>query len=106
MDWTDEYQVSCAVKRTGYALQYADESLKKNEKIVLEAVKQDGYALGYASEELRSNEEFVAECIYELYKENKKNNIEKMWTSVNKEIKEKYGNEWETIMASYYHRVQ
>ncbi len=41
-----------AVKKNGYALEYASERLKDDDLIVLEAVKNDGYALEYASERL------------------------------------------------------
>ena len=36
------------------ALKYADDSLKKDKEIVLEAVKQDGRALQYADDSLKN----------------------------------------------------
>ena len=39
------------------ALQYAAKPLRADREIVLAAVKRDGYALQYASEELQQDEE-------------------------------------------------
>ena len=131
MNWDDYDQVLEAVKRSGCALQFASEELKANETIVLEAVKQNRWALGYASKELRANETivmeavkqygsllecaseklrgnetFIAECLYELYNLNKLQEIKKFWEYVLEEIKEKYENQWEPLIASYYHRIE
>jgi len=95
-----------AVKRDGWALEYASLKLRANENIVLEAVKRHGMALKFASEKLRGNETFIAECLYELYNLNKLEHIKCMWEYVSEGIKEKYENQWEVLMASYYHRVQ
>ena len=56
-DNKDRDEVLAAVKEDGYALEDADESLKKDKEIVLAAVKQDGYALEYASKELQNDPE-------------------------------------------------
>ena len=46
------------VKQNGYALDYADDSLKADREVVLAAVKEYGRAaLQYASEELQQDEE-------------------------------------------------
>ena len=46
----DKEVVLEAVKQTGIAFQYADDSLKKDKETVLEAVKLDGYTLDYADD--------------------------------------------------------
>ena len=56
-DNKDRDEVLAAVKKDGWALYDADDSLKKDREIVLEAVKQNGYALDYASEELQNDPE-------------------------------------------------
>ena len=48
-----------AVKSNGFALSYADESLKKDKSFVLEAVKQDGLALEYADESLQKDSDII-----------------------------------------------
>ena len=80
----------------------ASKGLRSNGDIVFKSVRQRGSALRYASYELRSNEEFVAECLYALSKENKTQHIKDMWHVVNIEIKEKYNDEWQPLMANYY----
>ena len=52
-----------AVKQKGHALEYADESLKKDREVVMAAVKQSGYALGYADKSLRKDREFVMAAV-------------------------------------------
>ena len=58
-DWNSFDLVLAAVQQNGYALNYAEDSLKANEKIVLAAVKQNGFALKYADESLKNNEIFL-----------------------------------------------
>jgi hypothetical protein len=48
-----------AVKQNGYTLEYLSEELKSDKELVLEAVNQDGGALKYASEYLKSDRELV-----------------------------------------------
>ena len=54
-----------AVKQHGVALQYADESLKKDREVVLAAVKQDGYAIMHADESLQKDREFLLAVVKE-----------------------------------------
>ena len=56
-DNKDRKKVMAAVKQNGYALEYADTSLKKDREIVMAAIKQDSDALEYASEELQNDPE-------------------------------------------------
>lgn len=42
------------------ALEFADETLKKDREIVLEAVKQDGAALNYADDSLKNDPDILA----------------------------------------------
>ena len=60
--WTLD-QEKKAVKEDGNALEYADESLKKDKEIVMAAVKQDGYALQYADESLKKDREIVLAAV-------------------------------------------
>jgi len=106
INWDNYDEVLEFIKLNGWALQFASEKLRANENIVLEAVKQNGYAIEYASEELRGNETFIAECLYNLYNLKKLQDINCVWRYVSEEIKEKYENQWEPLMASYYQRVQ
>ena len=55
----DKEIVMAAVKQGGHALEYADESLKKNKEIVMAAVKQDSLALDFADESLQKDKEFA-----------------------------------------------
>ncbi len=48
-----------AVKENGYALYYADESLKKDQEMVLAAVQQNVLALKYAHRSLKKDQEIV-----------------------------------------------
>ena len=61
------------MKQNGVALQFADESLKKNYSIVLEAVKQNGVALQYADKSVGENDsvefEKLTEAIIKLNEE-------------------------------------
>ena len=59
----DRNEVLEAVKEDGYALDDADESLKKDKEIVLEAVKQAGGALSYADESLLKDREIVMAAV-------------------------------------------
>jgi hypothetical protein len=52
--------VLAAVQQDGGALECADDSLKRNEQIVLAAVQQNGYALDYAHETLKDDELFLS----------------------------------------------
>jgi len=52
-----------AVKQDGMALQYADESLKRDRDIVLAAVKQNGFVCRYADKSLRRDSEFVLSAV-------------------------------------------
>ena len=48
------------IKEDGNALEYADDSLKKDKKIVLEAVKSTGFALEYVDESLWNDPDILA----------------------------------------------
>ncbi|KAF0974940.1 hypothetical protein FDP41_006045 [Naegleria fowleri] len=48
-----------AVRNEGLALQYADEMLKRDQEIVIEAIKQNNGALRYACKELLRGKEFL-----------------------------------------------
>lgn len=61
----DRELVLKAVKKNGWALQYASIELKNDREIVLEAVKRNGCALQYASELLRNDREVVLEAVKE-----------------------------------------
>ena len=50
-----------AVSRMGIALQYADESLKKDRDVVIAAVSQNAFALNYADESLRNDPNLLQE---------------------------------------------
>ena len=56
---SDKEIVLAAVKENGYVLKYADKSLKSDKEIVLAAVKENGYALEYADESLKKDKEVV-----------------------------------------------
>ena len=62
-DNKDRDEVLAAVKEDGNALEYADESLKKNKEIVMAAVKQDGRTLDYADESLKKNKDIVMAAV-------------------------------------------
>ncbi len=47
------------MKENGTALCYADDKLKKDKEIILEAVKYRGHAFQYADDNLRKDKEFV-----------------------------------------------
>ena len=51
-----------AVKKYGWALQYASELLRNNQDIVMAAVKQYGDALQYASEDQRNKHRRASQC--------------------------------------------
>jgi len=61
----DKEIVMEAVKDYGLALGWADNSLKRDKEIVLAAVKQGGYSLEYADESLKRDKEFVLEAVKE-----------------------------------------
>ena len=48
-----------AIQENGLALEYADESLKKDKNIVLAAIKQNGAALQYADQNLKQDKDIV-----------------------------------------------
>jgi hypothetical protein len=52
-----------AVKKNGYALRYASDSLTNDKDIVLEAVKENGFALRFASERLKDDKDIVLAAI-------------------------------------------
>jgi uncharacterized protein (TIGR00290 family) len=52
-----------AVKRHGWFLQYANESLKKDKEVVLAAVNQFGLALQYAASSLKKDKEVVLAAV-------------------------------------------
>ena len=54
---TDREKMLEAVKNKGYALNYANDTLKADREFVLEAVRIDGSALQFASEELQNDPE-------------------------------------------------
>ncbi len=45
------------------ALQFADESLKKDKSIVIEAIKQNGCALEHADESLKKDKSIVLQAV-------------------------------------------
>ena len=49
-----------AVKYNGNNLDYADDSLKKDKEIVLEAVKENGDSLEYADDSLKNDRDILA----------------------------------------------
>ena len=51
------------VKIDGYALYYADDSLKKDKQTVLDAVKQNGRSLKYADKILREDRNFILKVV-------------------------------------------
>ncbi len=55
--WADREYVLEAIRKSGWALQFADESLKADREVVLEAVRQNGHALEYAAKELQKDKE-------------------------------------------------
>jgi len=61
--YKDKSIVLEAVKKSGYALKYADQILKKDKSIVLEATKQFGLALEYADETLKKDKSIVLEAV-------------------------------------------
>jgi hypothetical protein len=100
----DDYDhVMTYVKKDGTLLYFAAPELKSNKNIVLEAVREYPRSFQFASDKLRSDEKFVANCMYELYKQNQKERIPELWRAVGKEVKQKYNNVWETLIASHYH---
>ena len=54
---TDREKILKAVKKDGWALKDASDTLKADREVVLEAVRNDGNALQYASEELQNDPE-------------------------------------------------
>ena len=63
----DKVVVLEAVKQYGEALQYADDSLKKDREVVLEAVKADGAALIYADASFKYDKEVFVEALKNNY---------------------------------------
>ena len=62
LNYNKKESVLEAVKRNGWALQYASDKLKADRKIVLEAVKQNGEVLQFASKELKADRKVVLEA--------------------------------------------
>eukprot|EP00435_Cladocopium_sp_Y103_P020794 s1846_g5.t1 len=52
-----------ALRRSGRALRFASERLKKDRSLVLEAIQSEGVAVRFAAEELRQNHSFVCEAM-------------------------------------------
>ena len=71
-----------AVKRDGWALEFASKELRNDKEVVIEAVKEDGRALQFASEGLRSDLDIVLEAV---------RNREGAIKYASEEIKEKIG---------------
>ena len=61
--WNDKHQVLAAVNKTGGALRYASEELKKDKDVVLAAVNQNGLSLIYALEELKKDKDVVLAAV-------------------------------------------
>jgi len=62
----DRHEVLEAVRRdgkNGSALEYADDSLKADREVVLEAVRQSGRALDHAADVLKEDRELVMEAV-------------------------------------------
>jgi len=59
----DRAAVLEAVRKNGWALQFAAPELRADREFVLEAVRQSGFALEYAADELRSDREVVLEAV-------------------------------------------
>jgi hypothetical protein len=51
------------IKQHGLGLQFADEDLKKDEEVVLNAIKQDGLAFQFADAQLRKDKKFILQAI-------------------------------------------
>jgi hypothetical protein len=60
---SDKAIVLAAVKKNGFALQYASPKLKDDTEIVAAAVKQNGLALMYAPKELKGNTDFMIAAV-------------------------------------------
>ena len=61
---TDREEMLEAVKKDGWALQYASDSIKADREVVLEALKESfGNALEYASDTLKADREVVLEAV-------------------------------------------
>ena len=59
----DREVIMSAVKKNGFALQYASKEVKADKKIVMAAVKQSGEALEFASLELQDDKKIVIEAV-------------------------------------------
>ena len=59
----DKKKVLAAVKKSGWALEYASDDLRNNPEVVLAAVKKNGWALEYASDDLRDDKEVVLAAV-------------------------------------------
>ena len=64
---TDREVVLGGVRNDGWALEFADDSLKADREVVLEAVKQVGFALEFADDTLKADREFVREAVKESF---------------------------------------
>ncbi len=58
-----EIAIEAVKEHGGLALKYFSDEIKNNPEVVLETVKKDGWALQFASEELRNNPEIVLEAV-------------------------------------------
>ena len=61
--YKDKSIVLEGVKKSGYALKYADVSLKKDKSFILEVVKKSGIALQYADKSLKKDKSIVLEAV-------------------------------------------
>ena len=59
----DREFVLAAVRQTGYALNYAEDSLKADREVVLAAVQENVYNLAYVALDLKADREFVKELL-------------------------------------------
>ena len=60
---TDREKILKAVKKDGWALKDASDTLKADREVVLEAVRKDGRALKFADDILKADREFVLEAV-------------------------------------------
>jgi hypothetical protein len=62
-DWSNKEFVLAAVRRNGYALQYAHNDLKKDKEIVLASVTEYGYSLYYVHDDFKNDREIVLAAV-------------------------------------------
>ena len=63
IDWDNKQQVLAAVKKNGYALQYASEKFKNDKDVILAAVNKNGNALRLASEIFKNDKDVVLAAV-------------------------------------------